>query len=54
MAICRGCGNDMGCGCNLNPDGYCAACAYKVGQGLQPLYIGVKRMFKRYVKLFSL
>lgn len=36
-AICRKCGVDVGCGCNL-VDGLCASCRYGVAQGIiQPL-----------------
>lgn len=36
MAICAGCKVNVGCGCNLNPQGLCAACAYKAGQEMRP------------------
>ncbi len=32
MANCNTCGTNVGCGCNLNKNGQCAACASKVNK----------------------
>lgn len=34
MALCGGCGTNVGCPCNLNQEGLCATCAYRKAMGL--------------------